>query len=395
MKATKKLTALLLAASCLLAPGCFPDGSSAPTTAATNSEALTAISSPSRLQQDLGENLTVDADIDVPETLDFHRYAAREMNIDFDTFTQAAKLIYPADAHITFVEDTASEDRTHYQADTGNEDWFAYFHTSESDYCSFSLPRFSSQYYSLVTSSYGETVRQDMRRVFPNNRLDGWDPQEAIRLVKEKLDVLGVPIASTPEVFALDVDSLQKEWVANWKIAGDKLSEEYGEEPVTWTKEDEAYVIYYRLVAPDGHPINRCTYIPGNEEQLGAITSCAARGTVDKEGLLELSVNGMLEVTEELGPQEIKVDLDQVLEQIQQKYEAMITTNPVVVTRIGLEYLPQLTDAQQRTYELIPVWVVETHERKYTGGGEAETSLVPLPPVLIDAATGQEIMVAG
>ena len=192
-----------------------------------------------------------------------------------------------------------------------------------------------------------------------------------------------------------DVDSLQKEWVANWKIAGDKLSEEYGEEPVTWTKEDEAYVIYYRLVAPDGHPINRCTYIPGNEEQLGAITSCAARGTVDKEGLLELSVNGMLEVTEELGPQEIKVDLDQVLEQIQQKYEAMITTNPVVVTRIGLEYLPQLTDAQQRTYELIPVWVVETHERKYTGGGEAETSLVPLPPVLIDAATGQEIMVAG
>ena len=111
MKATKKLTALLLAASCLLAPGCFPDGSSAPTTAATNSEALTAISSPSRLQQDLGENLTVDADIDVPETLDFHRYAAREMNIDFDTFTQAAKLIYPADAHITFVEDTASEDR--------------------------------------------------------------------------------------------------------------------------------------------------------------------------------------------------------------------------------------------------------------------------------------------
>ena len=73
----------------------------------------------------------------------------------------------------------------------------------------------------------------------------------------------------------------------------------------------------------------------------------------------------------------------------------MITTNPVVVTRIGLEYLPQLTDAQQRTYELIPVWVVETHERKYTGGGEAETSLVPLPPVLIDAATGQEIMVAG
>ena len=394
MKATKKLTALLLAASCLLAPGCFPDGSSAPT--AVNSEALTAIDAPSRLQQDLGENLTVDADIDVPETLEFHRYAAREMNIDFDTFTQAAKLIFPGNVEITMEDNSTSSDfMAYYLVKMEDTVPFAYVHTSESNHCSFSLPRFSSQNYDLITFTYSDILRQDMRRVFPNNRLDGWDPQEAIRLVKEKLDVLGVPIASTPEVFALDVESLQKEWTANWKNTGDDLNEEHGEEPVTWTKEDEAYVIYYRLVAPDGHPINRCTYIPGNEEQLGAITSCGARGTVDKEGLMELRVNGMLEVTEELGPQEIKVDLDQVLEQIQQKYEAMITTNPVVVTRIGLEYLPQLTDAQQRTYELIPVWVVETHERKYMGGGEAETSLVPLPPVLIDAATGQEIMVAG
>lgn len=394
----KKVAVLFLCILPILAfSGCFPSGEQAAPESTASSGASGSSETgqiPKHLERTLETNLQVDADVDVPADMKFSVSPAKLITFDADAVAGeflSGKNYSKGDEHRD-----SQDPRVYgssYTAEDGSTVFFNY--NSGINRMDFDQKKYEEYDYGMVI--YGKYfIRSDIAEIFTKPSIDNVDKEQAIQLVQEKIAELKIPVAETPEVYALDVATLLKEQekikkedeqagIADSKVAGAHQ----------WVKEDQAYVIVFRALASDGKPVTSTGYMASDATGL-PITGSRIMAVVGVDGLLHFEAQGIYETEQPEKTDPPLISVDQALEQVKEKYKNVILTSPVHIEHIALEYVPQYTDVETPTYKFSPVWVLTTAQAKNEASGKNEQfSLGDQFPIYIDAVTGKEIAIGG
>lgn len=373
--------------SLLFLSGCFPGGkpdNPQDTVSNVGNTSVASISIPSVIQKNLSDNIVLHATVKTPVKTPVFAYQAIPLSFDYnklpDIFLQRkTDILYeelrnPVTNRITYRGFNASDNSG-----------VAISYEGPTNGLVFSEKVYGDYPYALSMYAYEGWIRPDFREKFPLPMLESIDKEQAVALVKEKLDALNVPVLETPEVYSLDIDSLKKDFDANWK---DMENPKYpdGKQP-EWKKEHEAYVIVFQAALPDGLPVTQISYMPGSLYN-ASIYGSKFVGVVGKEGLIFLNVAGSYDVQDQEPLSGPVISLETACERMAATYDNIIVTDPIEIQEIRLEYVPRYIDTENYEFEIVPAWVFQgIQEMKDEKGGTTTVDVL----VLIDAVTGEEI----
>lgn len=373
--------------SLLFLSGCFPDGKPEQPNgneSAASSTPSISTSTPSEIQKNLANNIVLNGTVYIPAVTPSSTFQAVPLNFDYNQLS---------DIFLQGKSDVRYEERRH---PFTNEIMYRGFIASDTSGVSinyegvsnglfFGEKVYNDYPYALSMYAYEGWIRPDFRKKFPLQLLENIDKEQAISLVKEKLDALNVPVLETPEVYSLDIDSLKKDFDTNWK---DFENPKYpdGKHP-EWTKEQEAYVIVYQAALPDGSPITQKSYMPGAIYN-NPIYGSKLAGVVSKEGLIFLNVVGTYDVQGQQPLSGPVISLESACDRMAATYDNILVTDPIEIQKISLEYVPRFINAENYKFEIVPAWVFQgTQELNDEKGGTSSVDVL----VMIDAVTGAEI----
>ena len=386
----RKQIAVIAVLACLSLPllgGCFPSGKPAekPKGSAPDSgAALTVpVSAPATLQKELVEGVTIDATVSVPDTAFSYAYTAVPWVANHE---ELSGIFLKGKENIEYKEARHPEtgEIIYRGYLIGDNSGVAISYQGNVNTLSFIEKIFGDYPYTLSMYAREGWIRSDFREKFPKQALDNIDKEQAVALVKEKLDALRVPILETPEVYCLDLESLQKDFEANWKgLENPKYPD--GKHP-EWKKEHEAYVVAFHAALPDGSPVTRVNYRSGGIMKESVFGSRCV-GVVGQAGLININVNGVYEIQEQRALTGPVISLDAACERVAAKHESVILAGPIKIQEIRLEYVPRYTSVENYEFEIVPVWIFQGTQEKpdEKGSVRAEDILI-----LIDAVTGEE-----
>ncbi|MDC3424450.1 hypothetical protein NC797_08000 [Aquibacillus sp. 3ASR75-11] len=338
------------------------------------------VSTPDSINQELDENLTIKADITAVDTnnLKTNSISLKKFNED--------KII-----------NTFLKDRTIVRKDEIKNVLFPeykdkYLEFSDGSYLTIQLgslrfrtPYFKDREYDNVISGSTYFIRPDLKDVFTETNLGTIDKNFAVDQVKAVLNEIKIQQLGTPEVIALDYKTLESQW--------EDYETKDGSQPLKFEKEDEAYVVIFPVVLDKTNITNKGYYNAGN--QMNAVGS-RIMGVVNKDGLISLTVQGIYEIEGTLKENITPIPLETALEKVKNKYKNTLITDPIVINKIALEYVPTVSNDQSIEFKLIPAWVfsakqdITVNDKK---GGTFQSS--QNFTILINALTGNELRNGG
>jgi hypothetical protein len=241
---------------------------------------------------------------------------------------------------------------------------------------------FLDRTYSNVLFSSGYTLRPDLGTVYNKGTLDGFNKDEAVNIVNELVHSLGIPVSATPNVYALDYETLMSEW--------EDFTLKDGSPATSWTEDDEAYLIEF-IEEFDGLPVTNAGYIDREKQQ--AVNGGRIYSLVSQEGLIYFSCSGIFE---SVGSESASlISLDTAIQRVQDKYENIIITDPLAFSRISAALVPVCVSAEPLAFELVPGWVISGSQvLTISKGDDTFTQTVPVT-LLINGITGKEIQTKG
>lgn len=367
MTSKKKLLITLLS-MCIVLVGCFPTGENLK----ISEEKQTEISKiPTSLKKDISKNLKFDASVTVPKKVDWKNCNVKTKAWD-----------------VKKVEDLFLKNKTVIKKEERNSDFDSShknFYYEMNDDSMLAIEDGNIRFYEKTATEYfyrryiqGTTPFVDFnsKRDFPNDTLSNVNKEQAISLVKEITNTLGISIEESPEVYAMDLASLEN--LTNYNEETPK-----GKPIHKWEEKDQAYAIIFNVLY-EGLPSTRQGYLN---------TSGAAVGTrliafVGVNGLLSFEVSNMFDVKESKPVKGNILSLSAVEEVIKKKYENVFLTDPVEVTSISLEFAPTIINFNKQEFKLSPMWICILKQTSKEPNGEP---VVVTFPIWIDAVTGVEV----
>lgn len=377
----------LVSMSLFLLSGCFPDGKSNlldNTVSNMGGDSAVTTSYPSKIQKKLNDTLILDASVKIPAISPSSAYQAVALSFDYNKLPE---IFLQGKTNIRYEEQRhpITNEITHRGFIPSDGSGVAINYGGANNSLTFDEKVYGDYPYALSMYAYEGWIRPDFREKFPKPSLENIDKEQAVALVKEKLDALNVPVLETPEVYSLDIDSLKKDFEANWK---DFENPKYpdGKHP-EWTKEREAYVIVFQAALPDGSPITQLGYMPGSLYN-DYVHGSKFVGVVGKEGLIFLSISGAYEIQNQQPLSGQIISLDTACEKMASTYDNILLTDPIQIQKISLEYVPRYINAETYEFEIVPAWIFQGIQKVDDEKGGVMTADVL---VLIDAVTGAEI----
>ncbi|WP_043934331.1 hypothetical protein [Bacillus sp. EB01] len=372
-----KVVILFVCISAFVLSACFPTGEHKDSLNSRSTKTSNG-PTPEVLERKLDDNILIDADIvsDNEKKIKISSIFLKE----FDT-EQVKK---------TFLKDKTIKEIHE------DEDWLfhyknKYFQLSDESNLTMELGslRYTDIYYSkreydTVISGTTYFIRSDLKEVFKNKSLEGIDKAKSIEIVKKVANEVGITNLGNPEVFALDFETLQSEW--------EDYETKNGGHPRKWEKADEAYVVTFPILY-DNIAITNKGYADVNN-QISVIGS-RIMGVVNKNGLIFFTGSGVYELGETLKKNITPISLETALEKVKNKYKDVLITDPIVISKIALEYLPVVNNTEKVKFELIPAWIftanqdVTFNDKGGTFKTKAEFTII------ITGETGQEIRTGG
>lgn len=221
--------------------------------------------------------------------------------------------------------------------------------------------------YNSYSYSYVRSVifngKDSGENLFPEANLDGFDKDDAIQEVDEILNTLDISVNS-PEVYALDADNLNL--VDDFRNENGERVDKHDEVLPDWTKEQEAYLIFYQV---DGGNVNI-------SQKASWFDGCGTDGSivyaiVSRNGLEEFSARWVYDITEsEEAPIEV-CTAEEAADAVYAQFSARIADYPTLVENCHLVYLPVSIEWGKK-YELRPYWEFYSTEKIHWYTEESE-----------------------
>lgn len=236
---------------------------------------------------------------------------------------------------------------------------------------------------SETTQLSGYTKTEDFSR---QADLDFLTMDEAAETFQALAADCGLPAIQRKEIYALDVDTMQK----HSDLAADTIQEQNGldEAPVTWEKEDEAYLLQFVQVV-DGIPLMSHMWCTDLASRNAGILETTIYGVLSGDGLVSMQVSGAVSLKEELERQPL-LSAREAENLFLTKYDNGTRLSDLYAESLSLEYVIQL-DGDDLL--LVPAWVFCISQDKLAEdliSGES-ASIKEYDHYVINAATGNEI----
>ncbi|WP_078554383.1 hypothetical protein [Bacillus alkalicellulosilyticus] len=211
--------------------------------------------------------------------------------------------------------------------------------------------------------------------------------QDALSEVENTLATLGFPDMEVSEAYSLDVENMQKhyDWNAEHLRTNDIEPIEF-----TFSKEDEAYLFFFRQVI-DEIPVIDVIWQEGTRGA-GEVTETPTSAIFSKEGLIELDSIGLYNLEGSSDLYEL-LGASAALDILLADYSRKIMLQETIIDSMELCYVGVV---EHPNYKLIPAWVFVIQEAREV---EEEFAAISLPHsysyYVINAITGERIMKAG
>jgi hypothetical protein len=367
---TAVLFVTLLGFSILLV-SCFPTGLR-PISSADFIEADT--NTPSSIKQNLSENMHIDAEVSFDPSVKW-----RVVTADFKKFDESTCLsLFAKDKGIveryegvsgqteagrfvayTFVDDTGLS------IDSGS----VYYSDSSS---------YQGDYHDVLFGT-GDTMRNNLGDIYTQNELSDFSRQSAINKVDEIVRALDISVASTPVVYALDCDTLMKEW--------EDYEQKDGTQATPWTKEQEAYVVVYAPLI-EGTPLLSHGYL--NQETSISLSGSCVYGIVARNGLATFYATGVFVPVSSNGAK--LVSLESAIREVSARYSSLIFDSPIEIYKASAVLVPVFDAAQLDRVVLKPMWEFsgsQTVNIESEDGSGVGSSFIKKYSIFVDGETGQ------
>lgn len=234
-----------------------------------------------------------------------------------------------------------------------------------------------------TTQIYGYDAIEDFSR---QADLDFLTMDEAAETFQALAADCGLPAVQRKEIYALDMDTMQK----HSDLAADTMQEQNGldEAPVTWEKEDEAYLLQFVQVV-DGIPLMDHMWCTDLASRNAGILETTVYGVLSGDGLISFYACGAVSLKEELERQPL-LSAREAENLFLAKYDDGTRLSDLYADSLSLEYVIQL-DGDGLL--LVPAWVFCISQDKLAEdliSGES-ASIKEYDHYVINAATGNEI----
>ncbi|MBW8349298.1 hypothetical protein K0H71_07555 [Bacillus sp. IITD106] len=374
----KKILLVSFVLTLFLLCGCFPTGK--PKDSAIKvKEPRSDLNIPDAIDMELDKNLTVNAKVKVSETDHLSITAITLKHFDENLVKNTLlenKMVATTDEDPNFLHPDYKDitilttDESYLRMEVGGifyED--AYY--SEREYDS-----------NIMGTSY--FIRSDLKNVFKKSSLADLNKDEAIEKVRNAVNQVGISQLGSPDVIALDFETLESEW--------EDYEGKHGKHPRKWEKDDEAYVVIFPVQYHNTNITNKGYF--NADSQLPVIGS-RIMGVVNKRGLIAFTASGIYEVGEKKNDHITPISLKTALQLVKDKYKDVIISDPIDIFNIALEYVPTVSNTNNITYELVPAWVFTGRQEVTFNSKEGSTKGFAEFTIMIHAETGQEIRIGG
>ncbi|MBC8059813.1 MAG: hypothetical protein H7Y18_04025 [Clostridiaceae bacterium] len=232
---------------------------------------------------------------------------------------------------------------------------------------------------------------------FKSAELDFVAKSKATEQVTALIKTLDITSHTSPEIYALDYNTLQQEQDGLMKDKNYKYFVDLGKTRIKekWTKDDECYYMVFRIDM-NGIPCSNTNF---TMQSLDAMISGSELGVIiSKDGIESFNINGVIY---EQKNSKVKtsglISMEQALESLKKKYSNVILKEEAIITGISMVYLPVITKlgtvseegvSSNREIEMVPCWYFNI-KQKYTKAGKVNTIDIV---VHINAIDGKEIL---
>lgn len=379
----KKALPFLLCLCLLALQGCFPTGKPnvPPGTASSAASGAASEATPSAVDKTLDSNLIVKAPVRAAEAKTLKSVNAALKSFD----AEGCKSYFLKGKTIS----QHNESKTPMFPEHKNQ-----YYTCSDDSSlnvNFGEVRYITEYYNkreydaaIQSTSY--FLRPDIHQIFKQTELEQLDKAAAVETVRKAVQAVGLTPSGAPDVIALDLQSLQSTW--------EDFIDKKGNHPPKWEKKDEAYAVIFRAEL-NGTPVTNTGYRPASGG-FGDVSGSRILGVVGKDGLLFFQAGGIYEPGTTIQDGIAPISLSGALEQIKTKYRNVLLTDPVTITDIALEYVPQIKKSgSDFVFELLPAWVFTANQTTTTQDAKGTTKVNASFPIYILADSGQELRIGG
>jgi len=333
------------------------------------------------IQRQLDTNLSVDADVIEPSTIQ-NLSSLLVTPVTWDN--KALETFLIANSKVTQKEDYGANGSTFQTAD--GKQLF-----SKSGTVNFQTYTFRT-YINQIVNAYtipGDTFYNlDRFNQMRDQDLPFMPQQQAVDEVEKELTSLGISVYDKVDTYALDYQTLQaQEKILEQK--GDLTSPKDGTTTLkpSWSQEDDCYYMIIRS-GFDNIPVYPLDH--GSVETNTIVPSTYIYACYSKKGLEYLSiVDPYKEKAVDHGGLKI-ISPEEALAAVKRKYANVILTDPTTITAIELNYVRMLINQSRDEFRMVPAWCFELKEvRKDSEKGEPYTVDSRM---IIDATTGGEIL---
>lgn len=209
-------------------------------------------------------------------------------------------------------------------------------------------PNYDSIYYAFNLNENSDLYNAD--KYSTNTELDFMDRNSAFAKVKSNLSDLDIKIDDNYSCYSLDKDTMTKEYHYV------EMSEDVNHEKKhSFDKSEECYC--FVLSGAVGElPLSKYSY--GNSDSGTYVSGTEITVYYGQSGLIMLNIYCPYEVVESKKTENI-ITLNEAVDKLNDKYNNMIITDKIEVTKISLNYTAIIENADDNKYTLVPSWVFE------------------------------------
>lgn len=234
---------------------------------------------------------------------------------------------------------------------------------------------------------------------FTKKSLEFMTREQAIDKATDFLNKLNISYMKEPKVYALDMDTLQKEQnLYKKQIEKDDWLQEMQEKgkinlKSKWEKSDECYYLIFDA-SLENTKVYSDSYIIQESDGLN-VDGSKIEIMISKDGIVYCNIGMIYEKSGSQIKQSKIISLDEMLNILSEKYSQIILESPITIKDISFEYcvVPTKIDRSSsgaiinQEFEMVPSWILNTVQ---TANARGETMTLN-KNIIINAQTGEFI----
>jgi len=368
MKRRKMITAIILLLMLLVSTSC--QRKSTDNLGQSDSNAFSGTGTGGHIQKQLVKNLAVNAAVNAPPNVQkLNTLIAMPLKLDSQKVQELERMFID---NSKFTNQINNGEDKYVQTEDGKV--FAF---ENGNYISLRTKKFKyiDPIFNLPDQPYPTADHFNK-----NKDLSFMPYQQAVNEVKKVLVSIGISVHDEVETYTLDHQTMQD---LEEKLMNDKtLMSTEGNHLILkdqWSSEDDGYFMSIQN-ALDGIPVFSLNH--GSIDTNTLVSGSFVYAYYSQSGLEYIFANFPYQKMA-IDQKDVPIiGVENALAVVKEKYENVILTDPISITRIEFNYVPTLIDNSRETFRMVPAWCFHLIQEK--DGTPSD--------MIIDATNGSEIL---